>query len=149
MKTILRMMDHLYWANERLFEQLRAQEVDNPEALRLLRHIAVAEQVWLARLEGRVSKGFALWADGSLAEAEALMRDNERDFRRVVGTLTEERLDDVVAYETQSGVPFASSVRDILTHVVLHGQYHRGQINKALREGGASPVTLDYIVFAR
>nr|WP_254790171.1 hypothetical protein [Paenibacillus sp. OK003] len=33
--------------------------------------------------------------------------------------------------------------------VLLHGQYHRGQINRALRIESAEPAQVDYITFAR
>jgi len=40
-------------------------------------------------------------------------------------------------------------VRDILLHVAMHGQYHRGQINQLLRGAGLEPISVDYIVFVR
>jgi uncharacterized damage-inducible protein DinB len=63
--------------------------------------------------------------------------------------LTEEQLDSDLTYANQSGVEFRTPIRDILTHVALHGQYHRGQINRILREAGGEPQPLDYILFVR
>jgi uncharacterized damage-inducible protein DinB len=40
-------------------------------------------------------------------------------------------------------------VIDILTHVVVHGAYHRGQIAKLLGRAGVAAVNTDYITFAR
>ena len=34
----------------------------------------------------------------------------------------------LVTYKNSKGTEFRNSKRDILTHVALHGQYHRGQI---------------------
>jgi uncharacterized damage-inducible protein DinB len=48
-----------------------------------------------------------------------------------------------------AGQAFTSTVEDILLHVCLHGQYHRGQVALLLREAGAAPATTDYIAFAR
>jgi uncharacterized damage-inducible protein DinB len=43
------------------------------------------------------------------------------------------------------GEPYTSSVEDILTHVVFHGAYHRGQIAAKMRESGLEPAYTDYI----
>jgi len=40
-------------------------------------------------------------------------------------------------------------VQDILTHVLLHSVYHRGQIAADLRAGGAQPPYTDFIHAAR
>ena len=43
------------------------------------------------------------------------------------------------------GQSWTSRVEDVLTHVLLHGAYHRGQIASALREAGLTPPYTDYI----
>lgn len=150
MKTILRMYDHLYWANKQLLEAVRTEGTDNKEALRLFRHVAIAEKVWITRLNGGSSAGFVLWnEDADLAEIEELLADNERQYRAYLDALTDERLDDIVTYANQSGTKFETSIRDILTHVALHGQYHRGQINRSIRQAGGAPTGLDFILYAR
>jgi uncharacterized damage-inducible protein DinB len=40
-------------------------------------------------------------------------------------------------------------VKDILTHVGLHGVYHRGQIALLARQGGGTAVATDYIIYTR
>ena len=40
-------------------------------------------------------------------------------------------------------------MEDILTHVVLHSAYHRGQIASQMRAGGAPPAYTDFIHAAR
>ncbi|HEU5359182.1 MAG TPA: DinB family protein, partial [Gemmatimonadales bacterium] len=54
-----------------------------------------------------------------------------------------------VTYRNSAGLEFTSTVEDILLHVALHGAYHRGQVARALREGGAVPNATDYIAFIR
>jgi uncharacterized damage-inducible protein DinB len=36
-------------------------------------------------------------------------------------------------------------VDDVLTHVILHSAYHRGQIASAVRAGGETPAYTDLI----
>ncbi len=40
-------------------------------------------------------------------------------------------------------------MEDILTHVVLHSAYHRGQIASQVRSGGEQPAYTDFIHAAR
>ena len=149
MRTICRMMDHLYWANKELLAGLRELPNESGEIGRLFRHILIAEQVWVTRLEGESSAHLTLWEESDLASLEQLVRDNELRYQRYIGGLTEMDLDRMLNYASQSGAKFSSSIRDILIHVALHGQYHRGQINNALRRQGGNPVSLDHILFAR
>ena len=37
----------------------------------------------------------------------------------------------------------------VLTHVALHGSYHRGQIAALIRSGGDEPINTDYIMWLR
>ena len=54
---------------------------------------------------------------------------------------TTDGLTDGVAYRNSKGEFWTSTVADILTHVVLHAAYHRGQIAAAVREAGGSRPT--------
>lgn len=150
MKTIMRMMDHLYWADGRILDALEASHTKDSELLKLVRHVAVAEQVWLSRLQGKGSTQYALWEEAEdLTAIRRLFEANAEQYRSYLEMLEESGLDGMVNYTTQSGIPFQTSVRDILLQVLLHGQYHRGQINRALRMESAEPVPVDYITFAR
>jgi uncharacterized damage-inducible protein DinB len=54
-----------------------------------------------------------------------------------------------IDYRNSTGTQFRNTVSDILTHVVLHGSYHRGQIARLTREAGGTPAVTDYIAFVR
>ncbi|MEK3885567.1 DinB family protein [Paenibacillus sp. PL2-23] len=150
MKTLSRMLEHQYWANGRLAAAMKEQGADQPEALRLLRHMVMAERVWLTRLQGSDSSQLSIWdTSETLDELLAMLGQNEQGYREYFDRLSEERLDDIVDYRNQSGTPFRTSIRDILTHVTLHGHYHRGQINRILRMESLEPAGLDFILFAR
>ncbi|GKU79037.1 DinB family protein [Paenibacillus sp. L3-i20] len=150
MKTIKCMMDHLYWADGRILDALEENETKNKDLLKLVRHVAVAERVWLSRLQGKGSAQYSLWEEaGDLTMIRTMFEENTEQYRIFIEGLEESELDDMIDYENQSGVPFQTSVRDILSQVILHGQYHRGQINRTLRIESAEPAQVDYITFAR
>ncbi|MCM3626169.1 DinB family protein [Paenibacillus glycanilyticus] len=150
MKTIKSMMEHLYWADGRILDALEESETKNIDLLKLVRHVAVAERVWLSRLQGKGSAQYSLWEEtDSLTEIRTMFEENAGQYRVYIEGLEESELDKMIDYANQSGDPFRTSVRDILLQVLLHGQYHRGQINRALRMESAEPVQVDYITFAR
>jgi uncharacterized damage-inducible protein DinB len=55
----------------------------------------------------------------------------------------------VIQYTTLKGDPFQSPLGDILAHVPVHGQHHRGQVNADLRAAGITPPVIDFIAAAR
>ena len=59
---------------------------------------------------------------------------------RLAGSLAE-----AVGYRNSQGEYWTSTVGDILTHVALHGAYHRAQIATAIREAGGTPAYTDFI----
>lgn len=150
MKTIKCMMDHLYWADEQIIDALEESEMKEKDLLKLVRHVAVAEQVWLSRLQGKGSTQYSLWEEEEdLTAIRTMFEENAEQYRVYIEGLEESELDEMIDYTNQAGIPFRSSVRDILLQVLLHGQYHRGQINRALRIESAEPVQVDYITFVR
>lgn len=143
-------MDHLYWADGRILDALEVSKTKDKELLKLVRHVAVAERVWLSRLQGKGTAQFVLWEETEdMTAIRAMFEENADQYRVYIEGLEEAELDEIIDYANQSGVQFQTSVRDILLQVLLHGQYHRGQINRALRIESAEPAQVDYITFAR
>lgn len=151
MKTIEMMYEHINWANARLLKGFQNNDGETQQAIRLFSHILYAEQVWLARLQGRDSIKLPLWSDTTLEDCSQLILQNAEQFAQLFNELykNERKLDDVVVYSNSKGQQFETSIRDILIHVALHGQYHRGQMNARLRTEYVEPVNVDYITFVR
>ena len=68
---------------------------------------------------------------------------------RYLETLSPEDLGESVGYRNSLGEYWTSSVGDVLTHVAMHGAYHRAQIAAAVREVGGTPAYTDFIHAAR
>jgi uncharacterized damage-inducible protein DinB len=143
------MFDHLHWANERIVRALQTSERGNPQAMRLFSHMLNAEQVWLTRLQGLDSSHLPIWADKELEECSKLVALNREGYAVYLAGIGEGDLDRPLPYKNSQGTEYTTPIRDILTHVALHGQYHRGQINQLLRADGLEPPVTDYILFVR
>lgn len=143
-----RLLKHLEWANKRVLESLQSAQNPQQRSLELYAHILGAEHVWLTRING-TTKRVDVWPASTLDECEALGKENIAALTTLVSRLTQDLLEKPVTYRNSAGDQFTSTVEDILTHVAMHGSYHRGQIAAALRAGGDTPSPTDYIAFVR
>jgi uncharacterized damage-inducible protein DinB len=148
LETIQSMFKHLHWANQRILETLQNGE-ENKQANNLFSHILHAENVWYTRLKGADSSHLPIWAEVSLESCVEMIKQNHQNYGEFLATLSNTNLDYLVSYKNSKGTEFHHSIRDILTHVALHGQYHRGQINQRLRAVDLEPINVDYITFRR
>lgn len=142
-----RLLEHMFWADTAILELLSAQ--DDPAAGRLFAHVLAAERVWLLRMRGKDSTSQPVWPDLDVNGMRLLAQSNADEYARFLADLTEDGLQADVAYTNSRGARFRNTVADILTHVALHGSYHRGQVAAAVRRAGADPVNTDFINFAR
>lgn len=138
------------WAGRLIIESLKQKPNADPQAVRALVHLLVAEREWLMRLtQGKDNSGYNFWPEMSLAECESLMREVHSAYDKLLSNLTEEKLDDVATYKNSQGVEYRTKCRDILFHVMFHSTYHRGQVAMAERFAGNTPAYTDYIAFVR
>ena len=138
--------DHMWWGNDQLFAELERVPPD-AETMRLFSHLIATEHLWLSRIDG-VDPAVAVWPTLTLAECATLARDNRRRLEELLSRPDGTRAQRA-RYRNTAGKSFENSVGEILTHVALHGHYHRAQIAKTMRAAGREPLNTDYIGYAR
>ena len=143
-----KLYEHVAWADARVLQSLRTAHAVLKRDLDLYSHILGAEHVWLSRIRGTTAQ-VAVWPTLTLDEAERLGAENIAAFNKVISELTEEGRETPITYRNSAGEQFTSTLEDILTHVSLHGAYHRGQIAASIRAAGDVPNPTDYIAFTR
>ena len=148
LEHLRRLWNHAAWADATLLAELEHLPAVPAQVLREYAHVIGAEEVWLARLESRQSKA-AVWPDLPLAAVADLARDTRAGYQRYLATSGEDQVARDVRYTNTAGRTFSGRIDDILLHVALHGQYHRGKVNLLLRQEGLSPVPVDFIAFVR
>jgi uncharacterized damage-inducible protein DinB len=85
-----------------------------------------------------------------LEECERTTADNIAGYAAFVEQLRDEGdLSRPVPYRNQHGNAYETPLLDVLTQVLTHGAYHRGQIAKCLGRAGTAAVNTDYITFQR
>jgi uncharacterized damage-inducible protein DinB len=143
-----RLFRHLEWADARVLASLRAAANLQQRNVDLYAHILGSEHTWLSRINGTAPR-VAVWPSLTLDECERLAAENVSAFAELMSALTPELLQKPVTYKNSAGDQFTSTIEDMLTHVALHGAYHRGQIAASIRASGDTPSATDYIAFIR
>lgn len=143
-----RLFQHVEWADARVLDSLRLAQNPQKRSLELYSHILGSEHVWLSRINGTTQR-VDVWPVLTLDECERLGKENIAAFRNLVSRLSPDLLEKPITYRNSAGDQFTSTIEDMLTHVAMHGSYHRGQIAAALRAGGDTPSPTDYIAFVR
>ena len=143
-----KLFDHLEWADKRALASLRAMASPPPQAVEPMGHVLGAERVWLSRIQGK-SSPIAVWPKLTLDDAERVLAENFDGYKHILSRLSSDGLQQPITYKTSAGDQFTSTIEDILTQVITHGSYHRGQIAAQVRASGGSPNPTDYIAYIR
>lgn len=143
-----KVFQHLAWADARVLQSLRAAHSVLKRDQDLYAHILGSEHVWLSRIDDTAPK-LAVWPNLTLDECERIAAENAAAYKKLAADLTQERVERAITYRNSAGDEYTSTLEDILTHVSLHGAYHRGQIASSVRAAGDTPIATDYIAFAR
>lgn len=135
------------WANREVLRALNSGKTE-PRSLQLLAHILAAERLWLERIHGQ-PQSLPVWPDFTIERCEHEIEDMASHWREYLTQVFPARLSESVRYKNSKGEEWASSVENILTHVLLHSAYHRGQIASQMRAAGKQPAYTDFIHAAR
>jgi uncharacterized damage-inducible protein DinB len=160
LKDVQRLLDYHYWARDLILEAVgpltaeqftRHVESSFKSVRGTVAHIYAADLIWYLRWVGQSPSALVSYDTfpdiGSIASA---WRDLEGKVRAFVNQHGEAGISRVFDYTLMSGAPGSTSFADMLTHVVNHGSYHRGQITTLLRQMGVPPPkSTDLITFLR
>ena len=148
------------WANAEMYEKVRAlptEEVKKQRKTSLqsihvsLNHLLAIDQIWLAHMQGRTHEIESLRTElhedfDSLWEARQVMEQTLLDY---LDSLSEEELEEIVDYTLIGGKTGSLSRAMCLTHLAIHGSYHRGWISDMFGQADAQPALLDIPVYER
>jgi uncharacterized damage-inducible protein DinB len=138
-----RLLHYDLWANTETLKSL-GQAIPPPRSLKWMGHIIGAECLWLARLEGQTSE-LPVWPDLSLKDCGKRLGEVSHQLLDGLVRASSERLTEPISYTNSKGESWTSTVEEILTHLVIHSAYHRGQIAADVRGAGQTPAYTDYI----
>ena len=132
------------WANREVLNAIRANGATDDRSLQLMSHILAAEQVWLDRLKQQ-PQSVPVWPKPDLAQCEALAAELGGKWLEFLDLITAGDVAQSISYKNSKGESWTSTIVDVLTHVVMHSAYHRGQIASHMRASGQTPAYTDFI----
>lgn len=127
------------WANAEFLDKMKGFDAnlhaeDRQAALRLLNHNYIVDQIFAAHLAG-APHSFA--ADNTpdtptLEDLRQALTASDRWYLNYLETATPELLSESVPFVFTDGDRGCMSREEILTHLVIHGGYHRGEIGRIM-----------------
>lgn len=100
----------------------------------VMRHIAWAQLIWCARVEAR---------DPNLVDGEPTPALVARASAELEAMAQQQEPGRDVTFQRSEGEVYTRRVDEILSHVVNHGAYHRGQIRQIVPSGGDPETDFD------
>ena len=135
------------WANREVLNAIRATGATgnaSERSLQLMSHILAAELVWLERLK-QLPQSVPVWPEPDLAQCEAQAAKLGGQWLEFLDLITAGDVSQSIAYKNSKGQEWTSTIVDVLTHVVMHSAYHRGQVATHMRAHGQTPAYTDFI----
>lgn len=143
MNMLLTLFQYQAWANSEFFNKMEAFHPERHKeelhaALRLMNHSYVVGQIFAGHLTGK-PHGFQ--ADNtpetpSLAELRSGVAALDSWYQAYVETVMPEALSENIAMVFTDGDKGSMSREEMLTHVVTHAGYHRGEVGRIMRQLG-------------
>lgn len=132
------------WANREAVNAIDTAGGGDQRSLQLMAHIFAAERVWLERLK-QLPQSVPVWPEFDLSRCQQESGELGRLWEEYLELTTAGDVSQNISYKNSKGESWTSSVVDVLTHVVMHSAYHRGQIASHMRETGQTPAYTDFI----
>ena len=147
------------WANARVFDAIAAltpgQLTKNlgssfPSVGLTAAHMVAGEWIWLQRWLGISNSQFPEWAASTdVTDLRRRLTDIEAERWGFVNGLSDADILTPRHYKLMSGLEDEQPLDVMITHVVNHATYHRGQVATMFRQLGLKPIGTDFITFAR
>jgi uncharacterized damage-inducible protein DinB len=147
-EDFLRLFAYDHWANRQCLAAIRKAEPVSAETVGRMAHILSAQRLWLERILNQ-PQSMPVWPASTIDDCMALADEMSTAWRALLAPpgnrFGSGSLDIEVEYRNSKGEPWSSLVEDILTHVLFHSAYHRGQIAMQMRSSGVEPAYTDFI----
>ncbi len=153
--TLLRtLFNYQAWANNEFLEKMKGfhAELHNDHryaAIRLMNHTCIVSQIFSAHLTG-TRHNFS--SDNptevpSLEELRTTVATADRWYLDYLENVTPEQLAESVSFVFTDGDKGYMSREEMLTHVITHNGYHRGEIGRIMGQLALSKPWDTYAVF--
>lgn len=144
----LKLLRHMKWADIRVLNLLEKQNIREGKVVELISHIVISEDTCYKRITNEFYEN-RFWDLLTLEECKSMVEQTSSKYVKYIAVLPENNFQKKISYKNSRGIDYITSVEDILTHVVFHGMYHRGQIMLLMRNAGHEVAATDYAMYVR
>jgi uncharacterized damage-inducible protein DinB len=145
---------HMEWADALVWQAVLASppaRQDDPTR-ELFYHLHLVQRAWLRAWRGQPHEPFPTFSDlpGLMDWGRGYYKDIFIHLENLTPAELSKTMDLPWAelVERELGrQPEATTIAETMLQIPLHSQYHRGQINRRLRQLGGEPPRVDYIVW--
>lgn len=149
LELLRRMFAYDRWANRQILASIHALPTVEARVSSLFAHLCGSKRMWLGRINANDDATATTWPELSLDDSGKLLDLLDELWSNLLATLEEDDLAREVNYNMADGKAGMQTLADIITHSMLHSQYHRGQLASRIREAGGSPPSTDFVVWRR
>ncbi len=133
-----------YQFNELFIEAYYVENHDQVKRIReLICHIINVHHLWISRILGEEPENED-WDD---LPFHAWSQLNKENYQQSLLSLKQLDLHQNIKYTTSDGLIMEKTLVQLLSHIIHHGTYHRGQINTLLTQNGLIPIACNRIEF--
>ncbi len=142
--TLERVFSYKAKANNEMLTAMRQFDEASPAkeiAVRVLNHTYAVDRIFAANLR-RAEHGYTSPNPGqapSLEELSAAIKTSDQWYLDYVSRLDQAQLAERIDFTFTDGEPGRMSREEILMHVTVHGEYHRGQISLLMMQNSITP----------
>ncbi|MDA0787605.1 MAG: DinB family protein [Proteobacteria bacterium] len=160
-KTYLRtLIDFNAWANEEMYQkvsELPPEEVKKERPTPLvsifvsMHHLWNVDVMWMGHMTG-VGHNYKTLRDlehETFEELWAARKAMDKTLQDYVDSLSAEELEEIIDYTLIGGKTGSLSRAMCITHLAIHGAYHRGWISDMFGQAGAMQPLIDIPIYER
>ena len=159
-KYLLSLLDYNSWANDEFFKvitKLPDNEVSKQRKSFMnsirnsLNHLLVIDKIWVANMRGEKHpfNNLQTILFENMNDVWNAKKKMDFEIKKYVSNLTQLELQEVVNYELIGGNKSSMSRFMIITHLIMHGGYHRGIIAEMFGQIPLPPISQDITVWER
>jgi uncharacterized damage-inducible protein DinB/putative sterol carrier protein len=140
------------YANNEILAAMRQFEDASPAkeiAVRILNHTYAVDRIFAANLTG-TAHGYTSpnpMKAPSIEQLSAAIKTSDQWYINYVSLLDETQLAERIDFTFTDGLPGRMSREEMLMHLTVHGEYHRGQISLMMMENSATPPADGFTTF--
>jgi len=142
--TLERVFSYKAQANQETLMAMRQFDDASPAkeiAIRVLNHTYAVDRIFAGNATG-TEQGYTSPNPGhapSIEELSAAIKTSDQWYIIYVSLLSEEQLAERIDFTFTDGLPGRMSREEMLMHVTVHGEYHRGQISLIMMQNSITP----------